>query len=255
MSNHGFDEVMIVNPSEAGSNDYRGARLMRFHGATPGLGYYAEPPDAYGYYAEPPDAYGYYAEPPDAYGYYAEPPDAYGYYAEPPGAYGYYAEPPDAYGYYAEPPDAYGYYAEPPDAYGYYGQYPMSGYGQPPGYEPMGYYGEMPEPYGYYAEDPYQVSEYEPVGYYGEVPEMVGYSQYDPVTGMGHFAEPDVSGYVRQTRPAFNAGCPVPTNVAGLSEAPLEGYARPAPVSPTCSQFTPQPGEPIPLPDSFKPHW
>jgi hypothetical protein len=270
--NHGFDEVMIVNPSQPGSNDYTGAGLMRFHaGPTPGMGYYAEPADTYGYYAEQPDAYGYYAETPDAYGHYAETPDAYGYYGQTPDAYGYYAQPADTYGYYAEPPDAYGNYADPTAGYGYYGQYPdpaMNGYGQAPGYEPMGYYGgdystqgygELPEPYGYYAEDPYQVSEYEPVGYYGQAPEMVGYGQYDPTTagyaGMGAWGQPEISGYVRQTRPAFNAGCPLPTNVNGVEEAPLEGYSRPAPVSPSCTQFTPQPGEPIALPDSFKPLW
>jgi hypothetical protein len=124
-----------------------------------------------------------------------------------------------------------GYFAE---------EYPMGYYGED--YSTQGY-GEVAQPYGYYAEDPYQVSESEPVGYYGQVPEMVGYGPSG------------VSGYVRATRPKYNACCPMPTNVNGVEEAPLEGYTQPAPVSPTCNNFTSQPGEPIPLPDNFKPLW
>src|SRR5215470_14538511 len=106
--NSGFDEVMIVNPYEPGSNANQGVRFMRFYAAPPGMGYYAEPADHYGYYAEPADHYGYYAEAPAAYGYYAEAPAAYGYYAEPADHYGYYAAPADGYGYYANSPEQYG---------------------------------------------------------------------------------------------------------------------------------------------------
>ncbi len=283
-ANRGFDEVMIVNPSEEGRENYKGARLMRFHaGGPPGFGYYAEPSDPYGYYAEPPpDVYGY-AEPPDSYGYYADPYAGYGYYAEdpyPPPNYGYYADPSAGYGYYADPSAGYGYYSQYPDmtGYGYYGQYPdMTGYAEPPaGVEPVGYYAEEypmgyygneysppgygQEPtYGYYAEEAqYPMGQHEEMGYWSQAPEMVGYGQYDPQTaypGMGYYAEPDMSGYVRQTRSPFNAGCPMPTNVAGFDEDPLEGYVKPATVNPNCSQFTPQPGEPIPPPDGFKPLW
>jgi hypothetical protein len=85
---HGFDEIMIVNPSEPGFNTNQGVRLMRFHyGEPPDMGYYAQPPEAYGYYAESPETYGYYAEPAEPYGYYAESPEPYGYYAESPEPY------------------------------------------------------------------------------------------------------------------------------------------------------------------------
>ena len=140
---------------------------------------------------------------------------------------GYYGEPPD-YGYYGEAPD-YGYYAEPPD----YGEY---------------------EPVGYFAEE-------QPYGWYGEPGEMVGYGQYEPLSeyphGVGHYGEPDISGYVRQVPvPPFNPGCPMPTNVAGFAEAePFAGYTRPATVNPTCGQFTPQPGITEQVPETFRPLW
>ena len=39
---------------------------------------------------------------------------------------------------------------------------------------------------------------------------------------------------VRDVPPAFNAGCPLPTNVAGFGEpTPLEGYVQPSEVSPS----------------------
>ena len=236
-ANRGFDEVMIVNPAVG-----KGARLMTFHNAVPGVGYYAEAPDAYGYYAEQPDPYGYYAQPADVYGYYGQQPDPYGYYAQVPEAYGYYAAP--GYGYFAE--DPYSGYAEPPiEPVGYYAEE-----------YPMGYYAEDYPAYGYYGEDPYAVGQYEPLGFYGEVPEMVGYGQYDPYSGMGFWGDAGVSGYVRATPPAFNAGCPMPTGVAGLDEsATFEGYVKPSTVNPSCGQFSPQPGEPIPAPEAFKPLW
>lgn len=240
-SNRGFNEVMIVNPYEPGSETNQGAKLMRFHAAPQSMGYYG------GYYAEAPEMYGYYAATPAGYGYYGNLPDAYGEiepgYAEydPMGYYGEY----EPVGYFAEEYPM-GYYAEY-DPMGYYAEYePMGYYGE---YEPMGYYNEY-EPMGYY-------NEYEPVGYYAEATEMPGYAEYDPMSmqpGMAEYG--DYSGYVRETRPRFNAGCPMPTNVNGLGEADvLQGYVRPSTVNPTCNQFTPQPGqEPMP-PDNFKPLW
>jgi hypothetical protein len=145
------------------------------------------------------------AEPPPELGYYAEPPEM-GYYGEPP-EFGGYAQAPNPYGYYGEPPEM-GWYAEPPE---------MAGYA---------------EPIEYYAEDMPMA------GYgYAQMPEMVGYSEYEPLAedypGMSCYGEPDMSGYVRETRrPTYNPGCPIPTNVAGYGEAaPLEGYVRPAPVT------------------------
>src|SRR5262252_213392 len=295
--NSGFDEVMIVNPYEPGSNANQGVRFMRFYNAPPGMGYYAESPDHYGYYAEAPDHYGYYAEAPDHYGYYAEAPDHYGYYAEAPDHYGYYAEAPDRYGYYAEAPDHYGYYANSPEHYGaiepgynqaepvgyvaepypmgYYGDpYSMGGYGE---HEPMGYYAEAPHMEGYYAEAPHMegYNGYAPMGYYAEAPgapgyaqyaearEMPGYAQYEPLaeshSEMGAYGAygagygEDYSGYVRETEPRYNAGCPMPTNVHGFGDVDMvDGYVRPSTVNPTCGQFTPKPGRGAEVPDGFK---
>src|SRR5229473_2609130 len=111
----------------------------------------------------------------------------------------HYAQQP-GYGYYAEAPEP-GSWAEP-------GMYGVPGYSQ---YEPMSGYAESPEsaqyePVGYYAD------EY-PAGYYSEVPEMVGWDGYAP---MGYYGAPPFEGYVRDGRPTFNAGCPMPTNVAGF---------------------------------------
>jgi hypothetical protein len=222
-TNHGFDEVMIVNPFNPQTNNQQQIKLMKFSGPQ---SYFGEP---IGYYAEPQD-FAYYGQPANGYGY-AESPE-YSYYAEPPeyGEYepvGYYAEE-QPYGYYGEPPE-YGYYAEPPE----YGEY---------------------EPVGYYAEE-------QPYGYYGEPQEMVGYGQYEPLSeypeGVGEYAEPDVSGYVREVAvPPFNPGCPMPTNVAGFGETePFAGYTRPATVNPTCGQFTPQPGITEQVPETFRPLW
>jgi hypothetical protein len=260
---HGFDEIMIVNPSEPGFSTNQGVRLMRFHyGEPPDMGYYAQPPETYGYYAEPPETYGYYAEPAEPYGYYAQPPETYGYYAEPPETYGYYAEPPEPYGYYAQPPETYGNYAQPPEMPGWgeagmYGEI-EPGYGQ---YEPVGYFAEEYPAMGYGEEYPSQsVGQYEPMGQYGQMPEMVGYGQYEPLAeeypGMAYYAEPDMSGYVRETEPTFNAGCPLPTNVAGYDEGEdLAGYVRPTTVNPSCGQFISQPGPTPSVPETFRPLW
>ena len=89
---------------------------------------------------------------------------------------------------------------------------------------------------------------------------MVGYGQYEPLGEeypVGGYAEPDIAGYVRETDPPFNAGCPLPTNVAGFGAAEtLDGYERPRSVSATCDTFTPAPSPgPSAEPETFKPLW
>jgi hypothetical protein len=278
VAKHTFDEVMIVNPSEPGAGS-RGA-AMRFH--------YAEAPPEYGYYAEAPE-YGYYAEP--EYGY-AEP--EVGYYGEAP-EYGWYGQAPE-YGYYGEGPEfaepEYGYYAEDPYGEDPYGEDP---YGEDPyGEDPYGEdpYGE--EPYGYaegsefadWGETEPGYAEPDPVGYFaqeqpmagyakdpslawgeasspqfaahgwGQVPEMVGYGPMGEAP-LEYYGEPELAAYVRDVRaPAFNAGCPMPTNtVGGYEESPLEGYVKPTPVSPRCESFATQPGPTPAVPETFKPLW
>jgi hypothetical protein len=121
----------------------------------------------------------------------------------------------------------------------------------------LGYYSED-LPMGAYAEDP-------TMAYYGAMPEMVGYGE-EPLAeaypDMGYYGEPDMSGYMRDTPPAFNPGCPLPTNVAGYGESgpygeaeQMAGYTRPTEVSPSCGQFTPQPGPNPSVPETFKPLW
>jgi hypothetical protein len=228
--NRGFDEVMIVNPNDPRVHAREGVKLMQYS------------------YGEPPEM-----------GYYAEPPDM-GYYGQPPGM-GYYGEPPDM-GYYGQPPGM-GYYAEPPEM-GYYGQSPMMGYyGEQ---EPVGYFAEE-SPLGYYGQYPGMAAyaEHPTMGYYGAMPEMVGYGE-DPLAeadpNMGYYGEPEMSGYVRDASPAFNAGCPLPTNVAGYGESDpygeaeqMAGYTRPTDVSPSCGQFSLQPGPRSSVPETFKPLW
>lgn len=248
MKNHQmFNEVMIVNPSDPRLGLNQGVRLMPSY--YPPMGYY-------GYYAEPPDQYGYFAEaPPGA--------ELYGM-GDPYGYYGYYAEAPEMVGW----GDPYGYY-------GYYGEdYPMA-----EAYEPMGWYGEAPpgqEIYGYgepmsppgseiygYGE-PMPPSGSEIYGYGESMPpsgsEIYGYGETMPpgseIYGYNEYPDPSMSGYVRETRPTFNARCGCPTNVRGLGEDPrLEGYVKPSTVNASCGQFTPQPGSPASEPDTFKPLW
>lgn len=247
-----FDEVMIVNP--VGRDGLpRGVRIMPYEYAqSPGMGWYAEPAPLDGY-AEA-DPYGAYAEPefaewgePDVYG----EADPYGFAEFEP--VGYYAEElpvgeADLLGDYAEPEYGYGY----GDGVGFYAEPELGFYGEPD----LGFYGE-PE-IGYWGEPEY--AEYEPIGYaagYAEPPEMVGYGLADVAEeypGVA-YAEPDYAGYVRDVPSPFNAGCPLPTNVAGLGEPPLDGYVRPTEVSPVCERFTPQPGPAAPVPDQFRPLW
>ena len=240
--NRAFDEVMIVNPYDPRSNQTQPIQLMRFHQAP--YGYYAQPPEV-AYYSEPPEM-GWYGQAPEPYGYYAEPPEV-AYYAEPP-EMGYYAEYPEL-SWYGEPPEV-GYYGAPANGYAGYGQY-----AEPP--DMAGY----AEPVAYYAEEyPGQ-----PVAGYGQVPEMVGYQEYEPLAedysqvddyGEPDYGESDVEGYRRDLPPAFNAGCPLPTNVAGFGEPePLQGYMSPQEVSPTCPQFTPAARPRPSVPDTLKPLW
>ena len=268
----GFDEVMIVNPAEPGAN--QGVRLMRVYPPHPlTMGYYAQAPQSGGYYG----GYGYYAEPPPPLepplGYYADPAELYGYYGEPvqpqvplEGYYGYYGEPVQPqvplegyYGYYGEPAQPtyplegyYGYYDEPAQP-----TYPLEGYysyyGEPPqpSYPVEGYYGNYGEP----APAPLPLE-----GYYGSFTEMPGYAQYARTpesSGVSYYGEPDLAGYLRAHAPTYNAGCPMPTNVAGFAEAamPLDGYVKPSSVNAECEQLTPQPASGSPASEYFKPLW
>ena len=271
-----FDEVMIVNPSEGRTNPDQRVRLMRFHNIyPPEMGGFAEP-EAYGYYAEP-EAYGYYGEVDPTVGYWGEVDPAYGYYGEVDPAVAYYGEVDPAYGYYGEVDPTIGYYGEVDPAMSYYGEVDptMGYYGEAPesagvgawdgygygydetetvGYaepEPVGYYAEE-TPVGYYGEDPASM------GYYGEAPEMVGYGEpefAEDYPGVSFYGESDYAGYVRETDSAFNAGCPLPTNVNGYDGDGFAGYSRPATVNPSCDQFTSQPGSSPSPPETFKPLW
>jgi hypothetical protein len=236
--NRGYDEVMIVNPYDPQSTNQQ-TNLMTFH-ATPDMGYYADPA-GYGYYADSPEMMGYYAAEPEAYGYYGDQPDM-----------GWYADSPDI-GYYGDPD--YGYYAQPDFTTGYYGEPAMGYYGEPA----IGYYGDQYEPVGYYADE-------WPMGWYGDSLDMAGYSDYEPLSEyadeVGYYGDQDLAGYVRQTAPAYNPGCPIPTNVAGYGEQeqfsdsdPFSGYQRPRSVNAKCEQFTPQPGVNDSVPETFRPLW
>ncbi len=284
-----FDEVMIVNPSENGTNSDQRVRLMRFHNIyPPELGRFAEP-NYYGYYAGP-QTYGYYGQP-GPYGYPGEDPylsqdrisgefgGPYGYYGETDPMVGYYGQvdptlygPPEPnYGYYGQSEPAPGYYQANP-GYGYYAQAPANaetwdGYGY--GY---GNYGPVPQPVGYFAEEfpfGYYGEDLMPAGPYGQPPELVGYGEperqfaddYPPLGYYGEteFAQPEFGnydGYTREMSPSFNPGCPLPTNVNGLDGVDgFSGYARPATVNPSCDQITPQSGSDPSAPDTFKPLW
>jgi hypothetical protein len=187
--------------------------------------------------------------------FYPADQSATGYYTEVPGPYGYYGDMPEAYGYYGEQPEPY--YGQVPEAY--YGQVPEAYYGQ----VPEAYYGQVPEPYGYYSQTPEPSATYGEVDPtypgYGEMPEMPGYAEYAPqqeYPGVAYYGDPYFAGYTRAGRSAFNAGCPMPTNVAGVPEAePLEGYVRPSSVNATCDQMTPQAGTGPFASDLFKPLW
>lgn len=253
-----FDEVMIVNPGDGNFNTDQRVRLMRFHNTDPrALGGFAQP-QPYGHYGGP-QTYGYYAQP-EQYGYYAQedPTHAdvdpsYGYYTQvdPNNGYGYFADVDPTSGYYPQEDPTYGYYGQVDPTYGYYAQeaepdtWEGYDYGQ---YEPAMY--SQPGPMGYYAEEV-------PVGPYNQAPMGYGYGDPQPQyesPPVGYYGEPEYSGYAREISPPFNAGCPLPTNVNGLDDG-FTGYARPATVNASCSQFTEQPGSPAVAPDTFKPLW
>lgn len=256
--------------------------------AEPEYGYYAEPTEGYGYFAEDPylseDLM--YGEVDPNVGYYGEVDPTFAYYGEVDPTVGYYGEAEPAYGYYGEAEPAYGYYGQVEPALGYYGAGPglgpMGAWGEPDAYgqvEPVGYFAEE-FPVGYYGEEVPLAGygqelpmgyygEEQPLGYYGQAPEMVGYGEPEPqfaedypgmsYYGESEFAEPELSdygGYVRDMPPAFNAGCPLPTNLSGFGDVDgFGGYSTPATVNPTCDRITPQPGTAPSPPETFKPLW
>ncbi len=238
-----FDEVMIVNPYDPANGAGEGAKVMQFHYAqTPGYGYYSARP--YGYYGATP-GYGAWGS-----GWSGVP--GYGYAAEPEiaqaGDVGYYA---DDYpmGYYADPWEGTQWGEADVQPVGYYaGEQPMGYYADG---QPVGYYAEE-QPVGYYADDyPGYYAVEEPVGSYADGQEMVGWGEQEPI---GYY-EPHFEGYVREVPPAYNPGCPMPTNVAGFGDTSLEGYVRPQDVSPTCENFKPQPSATAEAPETFRPLW
>ncbi len=271
---HGYGEFAEADPYVTTEEQY-GEEYADIDDVDDGYASYAEDDP---YFAESDyddDAYGeedeYYGEAgsyeddyDDIEGYYAESPyydDGYGdiewvddfgeidpYYAE---AEEYY----DGYGYAEadEYDDGYGeddlYYAAPGGYAGYIGDYAEDYVPEPVGYyaDEYGYDGYGEYPLAAYAED------YDDL--YGYVPEMVGYGEYDPYDEQ--YGDPDMGAYVRETAPSFNAGCPLPTNVAGLGEYydELDGYVKPRSVNANCQQFAPQPRPPGGMPETFRPLW
>jgi len=254
MARRNFDEVMIVNPGpnpnrQWGPGNHAGERTMRFS-------YYGQPEHLYGYsgYGDPQEL-GYYGHP-GVYGYdvpgqvgYAGYGgyDGYGGYAGYDGYAGY-----GGYGGCGEPETA-GYFAEETPL-SYYGEDPqahMNGYaGDPQGYgDPQVYGNSYGSPYG----DDVQGEEF--------ADDMQGYGQgYDSgdVQGYDHYGacgEQEMSGYVRDLPPTFNAGCPMPTNTGMGAAESLEGYIRPNDVSPSCREFTPVSDSASALPETLRPLW
>jgi hypothetical protein len=249
-----FDEVMIVNPYDAGSN--QGGTTVRF-AYVPHPGYAQAPADAYGYYAEPyevgyaeADPYGEYvdvAEYVDAYGNsygYAEVPEMVGYDEYDPQGYAEY-EPMPGYAEY-EPA-----YAEYEPAYAEYE--PVPGYAE---YEPAPGYAEY-EPAPAYAE-------YDPVEGYAEYEPVEGYAEYDPSYAASGYAEydpaygqpADMAGYVASRPPSANPTVLLSTNVNGLGDpADLAAYQTPSVLSPTVTAFTAPKPHAGPVPDQFRSLW
>lgn len=240
MQDRAFDEVMIVNPYDPGSQ-LQGAKFMQFH-YVPGYGYY-QAPAGYGYYAAPDYAnYGYYGQQfppqPNEYGYvavpqygtvpeyqqYAEYPE-YAEYPDQPGYPQYAGYPYAAYPTYAEYPE----YAEYPD----YAEYPeYSGYA--PGYAEYPIYAQNPA--ATYAE--YPTAPVPPE--YAEVPpDYPQYAENPEMVGWGEAAPQEFDGYQRARSAPFNPGCMLPTNVNGYGEmGAMSGYMPPTTPNPTCNQFT-----------------
>ena len=145
----GFDEVMIVNPGEPGSDPRQGARLMTFgYGEPPLMGYYGDygmHPDL-GEYAMHPDL-GDYGMHPDL-GYYGMHPDL-GYYGDRPELVGWGEHDPhmgygivEPVGYYAGE-GSYGDYGDYAD-YGDYGEYGDYAEYAEPGHDVAGYVRDVP---------------------------------------------------------------------------------------------------------------
>ncbi len=224
-----YDEVMIVNPVDPDRGFQQGVRLMNYYAGQPGMGYYAGWPAGYaGYSADPNDGMQGYGQ---VYPYgYAEAPELMGWgypYGVAPG----YTEP-EPVGYYADEVPM-GYTGEPEgygetDAYGDYGLAPQGDITMP--YPPR-----RPRPQG------------------GRVSGL-DQTYIDP--SVQGYADPEMAGFVRDGEPRFNAGCPMPTNVAGYEEAaPLEGYVAPRGVSPSCGNLSPGPMPSGSEPETFRPLW
>ena len=99
-----------------------------------------------------------------------------------------------------------------------------------------------------------------------DAPDMSGYAD-DPLSdypeGFGYYAQPEMAGYVRQTRaPLITRAArslltsPATARHEQFSDGdPFSGYQRPKSVNASCGQFTPQPGVSDFVPETFKPLW
>lgn len=205
---------------------------MQFHyGGWPGFGYYADP---YAGYGDPYGGYGGYA---GAYGY----GDPYYGYGDP--AYGY----ADPYGYYAQDEPGWG----QDDTYGYADDEQVGYYAQDSPFDgDVGYADEASDGYGWgygYADDDPSMA-----GWYGEGEQDFGADEGWDGYGGGY----GYSGFVREGPSPFNAGCPMPSNVAGPeADDSLAGYGPPANVNASVEDFRPQPGGARGVPDTFRPLW
>jgi hypothetical protein len=242
MRSNGFDEVMIVNPDER-AGPARGVRLMPYYDANyPEMGGYADPlaPEAYGdYAAEDPlgDGGPEFAEGVEPYGVCGGDGEIGAWGDADYGAYA--VADPNYYGAY----EPVGYLAEDPygAAYGYYGV--------PAGFGAYGAYGACrccPRCGRAKAGD--------------QAPETTGYAGDEALLGeedprFAYAAEPEFAAYNPDVPSRFNAGCPLPSNVAGVGEAPFDGFVRPAEVGPIVRQYTPAPQSGAPVPEAFRPLW
>jgi len=236
MRERGFDEVMIVNPQER-AGQARGVRLMPYYDANyPEMGGYADPVGQ-----EPWSGYGEEYQVADAgepeYGY-CDGLDEAGEYADPGYAYAD-ADPnflgQEPVGYVAQEP-----YAQPMG----YGYVAAPGFGACTGQEPCPRCSGLSDAelfgpaYGAYAQ---------------EDPRFSGYAD-DPILS-GYSEDPAVSGYTTDLPSRFNASFGIPGSVAGVDEAPLDGFVRPREVGPVVRDFTPAPESPNFVPETFKPLW
>ena len=238
MQDRGFDEVMIVNPFDPGSQ-LQGAKYMQFYRVPQGYGYYGAPA-SYGYYPAPGYAgYGQYA--PAQYGEQPAEYPSYGYAEAPESGYMPVAGYGAGYPQYAEYPQyaAYPDYSEYPDYLGY----PYAEYPDVPGYAET----NVPQDYAEYPvytqNPPSAYSEYpdhsEVMGYADTQPEYPQYAENPEMVGWGEPTDQPFDGYVRARSAPYNPGCMLPTNVNGYGEmSGYSGYIPPATSNPTCNQFT-----------------